>query len=225
MTVRFAYVHCKPDGSPFYVGKGSLRRAKYLGGRNQHHAAVVKKYGAKNILIGMMDCSSHEIAYQLEKGIIKCLRRQEIALANYTEGGDGGKNPCEETRKKLSAAAKKRGVSIACQLAKVAAKKGKPLSEAQKIKQSQTMKGIVFTAEHRQNISKSAKKRGMKQFVIEAAKKAIQKKVIGHHPDFGYKEWDSAKSVALDLGAPISTTSKKIAAKIPYMGWVLRYSK
>ncbi len=169
MTTSFAYVHCKPDGTPFYVGKGALRRAKYLGERNPHHQAIVNKYGKENILIGMLDCSSSKIAYELERGLIKCLRRSGVNLTNFTEGGEGGFNPTPETRKRLSDAAKKRGVSEACHIARVAAKKGKPLSEEQKVKQSMSMKGIVFTEEHRANIKASAKKRGMRKEIQEKA--------------------------------------------------------
>lgn len=117
----------------------------------------------------MLDCSSSSIAYDLERGLIKCLKRSGVELTNFTEGGEGGSNPTPETRKRLSEAAKKRGVSEACQIAKVAAKKGKPLSEEQKAKQSLSMKGMVFTEEHRKNISISAKKRGMSIEIKEKA--------------------------------------------------------
>jgi len=159
--ISYAYIHCKPDGVPFYVGKGAMRRAKYLGERNPHHQATVKKYGKENILIGMLDCSSPEIAYDLESGIIKCLKRMGIGLTNFTAGGDGGRSPCDETRKRLSDAAKKRGVSSVCQAAKVSALKGKSLSEEHREKLRQRQTGKVFTEEHRRNISESAKKRGM----------------------------------------------------------------
>ena len=177
MSTSFAYIHCKPTGVPFYVGKGVLRRAKYLGERNQHHQNVVAKYGKENILVGMLECSTPAIAYDLEAGIIKCLRRSGVELCNLTAGGDGGKNPSEETRKRLSEAAKKRGVSEACQLAKVAAKKGKALSEEQKKKQSETMKGIVFSEEHRRNISIGAKKRGMSLELLAKAHAASRGRV------------------------------------------------
>ena len=168
--VSYAYIHCKPDGIPFYVGKGALRRAKYLGERNNYHQATVAKYGRKNILIGTLECSTDKIALSLEVGIIKCMKRMGVRLTNFTDGGEGTVNPCAETRKRLSEAAKKRGVSEACQIAKVAAKKGKPLSDEQKAKQSASMKGIKFSEEHRRNISISAKKRGMSDAVIAAAK-------------------------------------------------------
>lgn len=166
---RFAYIHCKPDGTPFYVGKGALRRAKYLGERNGYHQAVVNKYGRKNILIGMLPCSSNEAAYELERGLIKRLRLMGVSLANFTAGGDGGKDPVPETRKRLSEAAKRRGISQECRKASVSARKGKPLSDEQKAKISASMKGIVRTQEHLDNIRKSAIKRGMPRSLLEKA--------------------------------------------------------
>jgi hypothetical protein len=172
--LRYAYIHCKPDGTPFYVGKGALRRVKNLSERNPHHQATVKKYGRKNILIGSMECSSHKIAYDLEVGIIKCLKRMGVKLTNFTAGGEGGKEPCEETRARISEAAKKRGVSLACQEARNKAKKGKPLSEEAKQKLRIAHKGRVFTDEHRKNISISAKKRGMSAEVLAKAHAATR---------------------------------------------------
>ena len=169
--MAFAYIHCKPDGTPFYVGKGALRRAKYLGERNPYHKAVVAKYGKSNILIGQLECSSDAIAFELEKGLIKCLRVSGIELTNFTDGGEGTSNPTLETRKKLSEAAKKRGVSEACQEAKVAVLKGKQLSEEHKAKLKQAQTGKIFTEEHRRNISISAKKRGMEAARIGLALK------------------------------------------------------
>jgi hypothetical protein len=159
--ISYAYIHCKPDGTPFYVGKGALRRAKYFGERNPHHQNIVKKYGKDNLLYGMLECSSHEIAYSLEMGIIKCLKRMDVELVNKTAGGDGGKDPTLETRKRLSDAAKKRGVSNACHEARIKAKKGIPLSSELKKRLSDAMTGKNFTEEHCKNISLSAKKRGI----------------------------------------------------------------
>lgn len=175
--VAYAYIHCKPDGTPFYVGKGTLRRARYLGERNPHHKAIVSKYGTDNILKGWIECTDDKIALTLEVGIIKCMRRMGVCLVNFTDGGEGGKNPTPETRQRLSEAAKKRGVSKTCQTAKVIAKKGKPLSEAQKAKQSKAMKGRQFTDEHRKNISISAKKRGVSAEVLAKAHQASRGRV------------------------------------------------
>ena len=71
-----------------------------------------------------MECSSEEIAFDLEIGLIKCLKRMGVKLANYTDGGDVGakgyrhteeskeknrqaklgKKLSEETKKKMSLA-------------------------------------------------------------------------------------------------------------------------
>ncbi len=89
-----AYVHARPGTTDvtgiFYVGKGTGARARRLLSRNnKHHQNIVKKYGAENILVGSLDCSSEEAAFELEKGMIKCLKRMGVKLANKTEGGDG----------------------------------------------------------------------------------------------------------------------------------------
>lgn len=181
--LRYAYIHCKPDGTPFYVGKGALRRTKNFQDRNPYHKAIVAKYGRENILIGRMECSSHRIAYDLEAGIIKCLKRMGVALANLTAGGDGGKEPCAETRVRLSEAAKRRGVSLACQEAKVKAKTGTHLSEEQKEKLRIAHKGKTFTQEHRENISISAKKRGMSDELLNKT----------HQANLGRKQSDEEK--------------------------------
>jgi hypothetical protein len=157
----FAYIHCKPDDTPFYVGKGAWRRVRYFGERNPHHKNVVFKYGKENLFYGALECSDDKTAYALEQGLIKCLRRSGVSLVNRTDGGDGGRNPTPETRAKLSEAAKKRGVSAACQEAKVKALKGRKLTTEQKEAIRQRQIGKVFTEEHRKNISISAKKRGM----------------------------------------------------------------
>ena len=158
----FAYIHCKPNGIPFYVGKGAFRRARYLGERNAHHKSIVAKYGADNILKGYIECTSDKIALSLEMGLIKCFRRMGVKLANFTDGGEGTINPTPEARKRMSEAAKKRGVSEACKLAKIKALKGRTLTEEHKAKVAASMRGKVFTEEHRKNISISARNRRKK---------------------------------------------------------------
>ena len=77
----FAYVHARPETTDatgiFYVGKGTRARALSVtrGRRNPHYKNVVRKYGEVNILVGMVECSSEAIAFDLERGLLKCLRR------------------------------------------------------------------------------------------------------------------------------------------------------
>lgn len=233
----FAYLHCTPSGTPFYVGKGALRRVKYLGGRNAKHQEIVDLYGKDNILVGSLECSTSAIALELEIGIIKCLKRSGIDLCNLTSGGGGTQNPDAETRQRLSAAAKKRGVSESCRAASVAAKKGKPLSDEQKKKQSASMKGIVFSDAHKTNISLGAKKRGMPNAVIVAAQKANigtlktnearnkhSKAMILHWDKKGRKEkvakttlgncWDSRTTRSILVDGVLFKTMKAAAQEI-----------
>lgn len=100
---HYAYVHARPDYTIFYVGKGVRDRFLPSKQRNTHHRHIVKKYGASEILVGVIPCSSHEIALELEKGIIKCAKASGASLVNLTEGGDGvlGRAVSEATRQKL----------------------------------------------------------------------------------------------------------------------------
>jgi group I intron endonuclease len=89
----YAYVHAKPNtvdvSGIFYVGKGHGKRAWDMFSRNFHHTNILNKYGKENILVGKLDCSNEQIAFDLEVGLIKCLRRNDVKLANMTNGGEG----------------------------------------------------------------------------------------------------------------------------------------
>lgn len=104
----YAYVHAKPNtvdvSGIFYVGKGHGKRCLSKHSRNFHHSNVVNKYGMENILIGKFDCSSEKIAFDLEMGLIKCLRRNGVRLANMTDGGEGtiGRIATEESKRNHS---------------------------------------------------------------------------------------------------------------------------
>ena len=158
----FAYVHCTPDGAPFYVGAGSRKRMRDTFRNNADYMRIRDEHGPKAILRAGMECSSKDIALELEQGLIKCLTRSGVELTNYCSGGKGTPNPTEASRARMSAAAKKRGVSDACHTARVIAKTGKPISEEQKELLRQRQTGRVFSEEHRRNISIAARNRRKK---------------------------------------------------------------
>lgn len=116
MNQYYIYLHCKPDGTPFYVGKGcngrghSKRSHDLKRSRNAHHRAVVEKYGAENIGIFVFPCESEHQALKDEISTIRQLRAEGFRLANATDGGEGssGLLPNAETRAKMSA--KRKGV-------------------------------------------------------------------------------------------------------------------
>jgi hypothetical protein len=102
----YAYIHCKPDGTPFYVGKGDDTRVSFKKRyHNRHHMNILKKYGEANVLVGKMECSTEEIAFDLERGLIKRLRKMGVGIVNLTDGGDGtsGAVRSPETRAKMAA--------------------------------------------------------------------------------------------------------------------------
>lgn len=129
---NLAYVHARPNtvdtNGIFYVGKGRMYRARKIGRLNAHYINIVNKYGKENILVGSFDCSTEGIAFELEKGLIKCLKRMGVKLSNATLGGDGvsGYTHTEEWRSKHSAAMK----------GKASPTKGIPMSAEQKAKLS-----------------------------------------------------------------------------------------
>ena len=103
MTQFYSYIHCKPDGEPFYIGKGQRSRShKLTTGRNHHHKNIVSKYGKENIVIWKFDCDSEQSAFTLEKYLIAHYRRVGIKICNRTDGGEGstGYIASNETREK-----------------------------------------------------------------------------------------------------------------------------
>ena len=90
MADFFAYVHCDTNLVPFYVGRGTYRRATTKSKRNEAYNLKKTEIGAKNIQIGYMECSTLEASCELEAGLIKCLTRMGVELANRAKGGLGG---------------------------------------------------------------------------------------------------------------------------------------
>jgi len=91
----YIYVHCRPDGEPFYVGKGhsttrSRGRAYDLAPshrKNPHHKNVVAKHGKEKILIYTHNCESEQQAHEHEVWMIAYFGRKN--LVNGTDGGEG----------------------------------------------------------------------------------------------------------------------------------------
>jgi len=85
------YLHSRPDGSVFYVGKGRRHRAYDFAPsrRTQHHANVVKKHGRENIGIRVIPCAYEVEANMLERAHIKMWRLNGARLVNLTDGGEG----------------------------------------------------------------------------------------------------------------------------------------
>ena len=83
----YVYAHTKPDGTIFYIGKGTYpNRAKQKSGRNKHWKNVVNKYGFLSIILA--DNLTEEQAFFEEVQLIKHFKPFGF-LTNKTDGGDG----------------------------------------------------------------------------------------------------------------------------------------
>lgn len=107
----YTYLHCKPDGTPFYVGKGRGNRALKFSERSAHHKSVVAKYGRESIDVFIFPRESEQDAFDTEIRWIAQFMREGHNLANKTNGGEGMSNPTLEVRAKISAANKNKIIS------------------------------------------------------------------------------------------------------------------
>lgn len=109
---HYVYVLARPDGTPFYVGKG-------IGGRAFHHEAeartsdrlshklnIIRALGRRDEAISYcVESSFSEEADALarERELIRLFGRHDLGLgplANQTDGGEGASNPSEESRER-----------------------------------------------------------------------------------------------------------------------------
>ncbi len=165
MTSQFyTYLHCKPNGDPFYVGKGTLARSNNLAKRNIHHKRIVAKFG---IEIFSFPRDTEQSAFDDEIKWIKVLREEGFKLANYTDGGDGstGHTVSEAGKAKLSAFHKGKKISPEHRARINAALKGVKLSTERRAKISLRMmgnkrhKGMKHSAETLKKMSDTQKNR------------------------------------------------------------------
>ncbi len=172
----YTYLHCTPDGAPFYVGKGNGRRAYRFSYRNPFHQRIVEKHGVKNIGVFVFNCTSESEATSDEILQIAQLRRDGYRLCNLTDGGDGavgakrtpehralmskihkGKVVSEETRKKIGD----------IQRGKLGKGLGTQRSEETRKRMSSAHIGVPLTDEHRARISAGQTGKKRKPFTDE----------------------------------------------------------
>lgn len=159
----YVYIHKKPEGDVFYVGKGTGDRAFSHDNRNIHWQRTVKKYGLEVQVLSHF--SDEQEAFTQERLLIKSFRDSGVNLVNMTNGGEGaggykwtpeqvarwrasmpsnhmiGRKHSESTKAKIGA--KHRGKKISPEVAaKISASlKGREFSEAHRAKLRETTKG------------------------------------------------------------------------------------
>lgn len=159
----YTYAHYKPDGTIFYIGKGSKNRAYSKSGRNDYWHQTVKKH--KSFLVKILALwETEEEAFQHEIVLIDSFKFIQIKLVNMSLGGEGfsgltawnkGKQLSEEHKEALSKS-----------------HKNKPWTEKQRVsqnnakqKQSQSLKIAMARPETKEKhrIAVSLAKKGKKQ--------------------------------------------------------------
>lgn len=105
----YAYILARPNGVPFYVGKGKGRRWTY--GGNAWAKRVARKVQANGgkVNVVIFRAMSEKEAFRMEVDLIAAYGRSELGagvLCNMTDGGEGlsGVVFSDETRAKISAA-------------------------------------------------------------------------------------------------------------------------
>ena len=210
----YAYVHCRPDNSVFYVGKRSARRANTIvSKRNRYHQRVVAKYGADNILIGMLECSSEAIAFELEKGLIKCLKNMGVSLTNMTNGGEGqsGVKQHEEWVKKRT------GKTV-----------GSHRSQTTKNKMRDKRLGKKASDATKKKLSDIFKKRPLHPAFLAAQKKRFGKNnphakaVIGISPDGEKHLFETRTQAAIHVNGDVSKVTRAVKTGMKHKRWIFK---
>lgn len=148
LKIFYAYLWLRADGTPYYAGKGCGQRAFV------HKKPPYPPKDLSRILV--FSRSSEQAAIETEKELICSWGRKDIGtgcLLNRTEGGDGISGAViltPKTPKALKAALENVKKATAAII-------GKPKTEEQRRKNSESHKGIQRSAEHSQHISEGKK--------------------------------------------------------------------
>ncbi len=143
MTGRFyVYVLTRPNGEPFYVGKGSGNRIddherEARAGHNCHKCNIIRKIwheGGQVQRSFALRTDDEQEAFDCERQMIAFYGRD--ALANHTDGGEGFANLSAEARAKIRASLL-----------------GHPVSPETRAKVSAAHHGRTLSPDHRQKMA------------------------------------------------------------------------
>lgn len=174
------YILKRPDGSPFYVGKGRPERPhghldQAKKGSDLHRHRIIRKIwaeGGEPIIEIALSTDNENEAYEMEKRLIAQIGRPP--LVNQTDGGIGGtgkKLSSEHIRKIRLATIEAMKDPARRETSRLAGKKGgaagrgkkkSPRSPESNAKISARLKGVSKSESHCKSISESAKKRRFK---------------------------------------------------------------
>ena len=196
----YVYSYLREDYSPYYIGKGSGKRAYTKGPKE-----VKPPRDKSRVKIIKADLTEEE-AFLLEKLYILMFGRVDLGtgiLRNKSDGGDGSSgyivSPEERKRRsermkgvtrpqwiydKIAASNTGKKASAETRAKQSAARKGKKCTEEHKRKVSEAKKGFKHTDEAKQKISAARKGKQLSPEHVEKISKAIKLRALPHKITF-----------------------------------------
>lgn len=199
MTDFYVYAYARPDGTLYYIGKGSGKRAF---APHKKNITVPKDHSR----IVFMERNLTEIgALALERRYIRWYGKKSVAtgiLRNLTDGGEGnaGRTPSETQRQKQSAAMKLSAWWRGCQL-----------SDETKNKISAAKIGAKLTKQHKDNIRQGMLNRPCSDETkakLSQASKGISRRGAGFKLSDVTKDRMSKAKQGKNLGIPLSEKTR-----------------
>ena len=203
----YTYLLKRPDGRPFYVGKGNCRGFRIedhikevLSNKiiNQYKAGVIRKIWGEGKQIDyeiVLFNKDESKVFDKEKELIKFYGRKNKGgiLTNLTDGGDGiyGFVFSEESRRKMSLSFKGRIYSEATRGRMSEARKRDWISEAYRRKVFESRKGRRHSEETKRKMSISLKGK----YRSEEQKRNISESLKGRHLSEEHKRKIGIKSL------------------------------
>jgi hypothetical protein len=167
----YVYTYSYPDGTPFYVGKGTAFRfkrhltdVKYSNKADTWCKKVIKSLlnkGQEPIIKKIVENIDNEFAVLVEQEYIAKYGRKDLGtgiLVNCTSGGDGGIDLSPEIKAKHIERIIKVGMKTRFKKGLIPWNKGGHHSEKSNEKNRQSHLGKTLTEEHKRKVSEGLKK-------------------------------------------------------------------
>ncbi len=174
----YVYVLARPNGEPFYVGKGSGNRIddrerEARAGHRCHKCNIIRKVWGEGGQVQrsvVFETDDEQEAFDRERQLIAFYGRD--ALANHTDGGEGFANLSAEARAKIRASLLGHDVSPQTREKIGAAHRGRSLSLEHRQKMAASRTGKTLSDEHRASLSAAMKGKRPSAATIEASRRA-----------------------------------------------------
>jgi len=209
----YCYIYYRKDGmTPFYIGKGSNKRA-YNFSNHRHNTwaiRIINKEGKNNIKIEIIECIDEQHSFEVEKRWIAIFRADGYVLCNQTNGGEGASGfshkHTEEVKKKMSISHIGKVISDETRKKCSLCHKNKPKTEEHKNKIAQSEKGKIVSEETKKKLSVANKGR----IVSKEHKEKNRKALSGDKSNSAKLTWNIVREIR-ELYNTSDISRKKIA--------------